>query len=124
MEAPAPYHTAPKGPRDLSAPLAAWLRAQGFTAVEQARPTTATVAAHWLGPQGERFQLDYTWLSGPVPSATCWLRVHYPGQPQPETLFTGQQVRRLREARQLLLGCVRYANARTLARLVPAPAHL
>ena len=94
MEAPAPYHTAPKGPRDLSVPLAAWLRVQGFTATEQAR------------------------------SATCWLRVHYPGQPQAETLFTGQHVRRLREERQLLLGNVRYANARTLAKLVPAPADL
>ena len=120
MEAPAPYAAAPKGPRDLSAALAAWLRTQGFTAVEQSRPATATVAAHWLGPQGERFQFDYTWLAGPVPSAICWLRVRYLGQPQPETLFTGQQVRRLREARQLLLGNVRYANARTLARLVPA----
>ncbi|MDO7853182.1 hypothetical protein [Hymenobacter convexus] len=118
MEAPAPYHAAPKGPRDLSAPLAAWLRTQGFTAVEQVRPTMATVAAHWHGPQGERFQLDYTWLSGPVPGATCWLTVQYPGQLQPETLFTGQQVRRLREARQLLLGSVRYANARLLAPIV------
>lgn len=117
MEAPAPYHTAPQGPRDLSAPLAAWLRAQGFTAVEQARSVSATVAAHWHGPQGERFQFDYSWVSGPVPGATCWLSVQYPGQLQPETLFTGQQVRRLREARQLLLGNVRYANACTLARL-------
>ncbi|MBJ6109464.1 hypothetical protein JAO73_10595 [Hymenobacter sp. BT523] len=121
MEAPALYATAPSGPRDLSVPLAAWLRAQGFTAAEQARPATATVAAHWLGPQGERFQLDYAWVAGPVPSATCWLTVRYPGQLQPETLFTAQHVRRLQEARQLLLGNVRYANARTLAKLVPAP---
>ncbi|WP_201979289.1 hypothetical protein [Hymenobacter rubidus] len=119
MEAPAPYHTASKGPRDLSAPLAAWLRTQGFVATEQVRPTMATVAAHWLGPQGERFQLEYAWVSGPVPSATCWLTVQYPGQPRPETLFTGQLVRRLREARQLLLGSVRYANARLLAPAIP-----
>lgn len=121
MEAPAPYSTAPKGPRDLSVQLATWLRAQGFTATEQARPATATVAAHWLGPQGERFQLDYAWVSGPVPSATCWLSVRYPGQLQPESLFSAQHVRRLKEARLLLLGNVRYANARLLAHLVPAP---
>ena len=121
MEAPAPYSTAPKGPRDLSVQLAIWLRAQGFTATEQARPATATVAAHWLGPQGERFQLDYTWVSGPVPSATCSLSAHYPGQLQPESLFSAQHVRRLKEVRLLLLGNVRYANARLLAHLVPAP---
>ena len=59
-------------------------------------------------------------MAGPVPSATCWLSVHYPGQLQPESLFSAQHVRRLKEARQLLLGNVRYANARLLAHLVPA----
>jgi hypothetical protein len=123
MEAPAPYQTTLQGPRDLSAQLAFWLRTQAFTALEQVRPGSSGLVAHWLGPQGERFQFDYAWVSGPVPSATCWLTVHYPGQLQPESLFSAQNVRRLQDARQLLTGCVRYANARTLARLVPAPAH-
>ncbi len=121
MEARAPYIlAASRGPRNLAAELGAWLRKQGFTATEQAHPSTVTLSAHWLGPQQERFEFTYYWQSGPVPSATCWLTVRYPGQPQAETLFTAQHVRRLREARLLLTNCVRYANARLLA--VPATA--
>ena len=116
METRAPYHTpeAPRGPRNLTRPLAAWLRKLGFVATEQELPHFATVEAHWTGPVGERFQLTYTWSAGPVPDATCWLRVLYAGQGQAETLFTPQKVRRLQEARRLLLHCVRYANARLL----------
>ena len=122
MEARAPYHTpAPKGPRNLARPLAAWLRTQGFTALERELPHYAAVDAHWTGPRGERFQLDYAWSSGPVPSATCRLTVCYPGQAQAEFLFTPQTVRRLRDARLLLTGNQRYANARLLATL-PQPA--
>jgi hypothetical protein len=122
MEAQAPYHTeAPKGPRNLAAELGAWLRTKGFTATEHQHPGTVTLLAYWLGPQYERFELSYCWQSGPVPSATCWLMVRYPGQPQAETLFTAQHVRRLREARLLLTNCVRYANARLLARLAALP---
>lgn len=115
MEARAPYHTLPasKGPRNLAAPLAAWLRTQGFTATEYYQGTT--VAAHWVGSRGEHFQLDYTWVNGPVPDATCRLRVLYAGSSLFETLFSAQRVRRLKEARLLLLGNVRYANARLLA---------
>jgi len=122
MEARASYTSeAPKGPRNLAADLAAWLRSKGFTATEQAHPSVVTVLAYWLGPQQERFELTYSWQSGPVPSATCWLTVRYPGQPQAETLFTAQHVRRLREARLLLTNCVRYANARLLARMAALP---
>jgi hypothetical protein len=114
MEAPAYI------PRNLTVPIAAWLRRQGFTAQERERSATADVAAHWLGPQGERFQLDYAWQAGPAPEATCRLTVLYRDAVFPETLFTAQQVRRLRDVRRLLLGCVRYANARLLANLQPA----
>ena len=120
MEARAPYATpqAPKGPRNLAAPLATWLREQGFTATEQsASPTYALLEACWQGSQGERFQLDYTWASGPVPESTCRLRVYYPGQLTPEVLFTAQAVRRLKEVRLLLLGNRRYDAARLLARM-------
>ena len=102
-------------PRNLAAPLAQWLRAHGFTATEHEHASTVTVLAYWLSPQQERFELTYAWVRGPVPSATCWLTVRCPGQPNTETLFTAQHVRRLEEARRLLCGCVRYANARTLA---------
>jgi hypothetical protein len=119
MEAPVPYHTeAPKGPRNLATELAAWLRKQRFTATEQQPgPVFASVAAHWLGPSGERFELDYLWTGGHLPEAICRLQVRYPGQVTPEVLFTAQRVRRLREARLLLTSNVRYANARTLKKL-------
>ncbi|MGI4760557.1 MAG: hypothetical protein ACRYF0_07625 [Janthinobacterium lividum] len=118
MEDRAPYASAPKGPRNLAAPLAAWLRTQGFTATEQHYATLATVAAHWISLRFERFELTYTWQAGPSPEATCQLQVfsHQLG-PQVEPLFTAQRVRRLREVRLLLTGNVRYANARLLATL-------
>jgi len=120
MEARAPYG-APKGPRNLAAPLAAWLRTQGFVATEQVLATLATVHAHWVAMGGERYELTYIWAAGPVPDATCTLRVLYPQSVWAETLFTAQRVRKLKEVRLLLLGNVRYANARTLATM-PHPA--
>ncbi|MGI4865852.1 MAG: hypothetical protein ACRYFZ_18150 [Janthinobacterium lividum] len=117
MSAPA---ATPTGPRNLALPLAAWLRKLGFTVSERTQPHFAAVEAHWVGPAGERFQLDYVWSAGPVPDATCCLGVLYAGQGRVETLFTPQKVRRLREARLLLLHCVRYANARMLATLTAA----
>ena len=113
MEAPAPYHTAPKGPRNLAAPLAAWLRTQGFTATERQYETMATVGATWLGPRGESFELAYIWVPR-YASATLQLVVRWPGQ-EAENLFGSQQIRRLREVRWLLGSNVRYANARRLA---------
>ncbi|MGI4759885.1 MAG: hypothetical protein ACRYF0_04210 [Janthinobacterium lividum] len=126
MEARAPYHTeAPKGPRNLTAPLAAWLRKQGFTATEQQPgPAYAAVAAYWLGPSGERYELDYLWTGGRFPDATCRLAVRYTGQVTPEVLFTAQRVRRLREARLLLTTNVRYANARVLETLAGLAPHV
>jgi hypothetical protein len=117
MEAPAPYHTAPKGPRNLAEPIAAWLRTQGFEATERQYETMATVGATWLGPWGERFELGYIWVPR-YASATLQLQVRWPGR-EPENLFGPQQVRRLRDVRWLLLGNVRYANARLLASSLP-----
>ena len=121
MEAPAPYHTAPKGPRNLVAPIAAWLRTQGFEATEHPGDEQATLTAIWASPRGERFGVSYLWL--PCYGGTVLtLQVAYPGQTQTEVLFAAQQVRRLRDVRLLLLGNVRYANARLLAGSLPAPA--
>jgi hypothetical protein len=122
METRAPYHTAtPKPPRNLAEPIAQWLREQGFTLTEQTQLHCAAVGGHWQAPRGERFQFTYFWQNGPLPDATCWLEVLYPGQPQAERLFAPQLVRRLRDVRLLVTGNVRYANARTLATL-PQPA--
>lgn len=123
MEERAPYHTAaPKGPRNLAQPLGEWLRAQGFSVLLQELPTYVVLTAHWISPCFERFELTYTWQAGPNSDATCQLRAlsHQLG-PQVNVLFTAQRVRRLKEVRLLLLGNVRYANARTLATM-PHPA--
>jgi len=113
MEAPAPYHTAPKGTRNLAEPIATWLRAQGFTANARQYETMATMGATWLGPRGESFELGYFWIPR-YASATLQLQVRWPGR-EPENLFGSQQIRRLREVRWLLRSNVRYANARRLA---------
>lgn len=124
MENRAPYAmpaAAPRGPRNLTVPLAAWLRTLGFTATEQPYATLSTVAAHWLGPRGERIEFSYIRQAGPVPDATCQLQVCWPGQP-PAKLFGAQRVRRLKDVRLLLLGNVHYHNARLLAKPAPSPA--
>ena len=120
MEDRAPYASAPSGPRNLTVPLAAWLRTLGFTATEQHYATMATLAAHWIGPRGERFELGYIWSARPHTDATCQLQVRWPGR-EAENLCGSQRVHRLKEVRSLLLGNVRYHNARTLATL-PHPA--
>lgn len=119
MEDRATYQTpqALRGPRNLTRFLAEWLRTQGFTATEVEKPAFATVNAHWLGSQGERFELDYTWAMGPFPESVCRLRVRYAGQLTPEILFTAQAVRCLKDVRLLLLGNRRYDAARLLARM-------
>jgi hypothetical protein len=115
MEKRALYHTtAPKGPRNLAEPIATWLREQGFAVIERHYDGQAYVAATWTGPRG-----DYNWVPR-YQSATLQLHVHWLGQVA-HNLFGAQQVRRLRDVRLLLLGNVRYANARTLATL-PHPA--
>jgi len=121
MEDRAPYHTsAPKAPRNLAAPLAEWLRSQGFTVTERHYDTMATVAATWTGLRGDCFELGYVWSSGRCANATIQLQVRWPSR-EAENLFGSQRVRRLRDVRLLLLGNVRYANARLLATL-PHPA--
>jgi hypothetical protein len=120
MEGQDPSNTpAPRGDRDLSAPLAAWLRTQDFIALERAHADFVAVAASWLSPRHDRFELEYIWQRVPDghAEATCRLRVCYAHEWDFTTLFTAQRVRRLSEARLLLLGNVRYANARTLARV-------
>ncbi len=112
MEDRAPY-TPAGGPRNLAAPLAAWLRTQGWTCTEHTVPGVWQVNAHWYGPHEERFELRYLW-ERVAQRATCQLQVLGYGR-LPEHLFSAQHVRRLREARALVSNCVRYANARRLA---------
>lgn len=120
MEDQAPY-TPAGGPRNLAAPLAAWLRTQGWVAVELALPCLHTLSATWHSAQQERFELTYIWQPTPHAEATCRLRVLSYRQ-LPELLFASQHVRRLREARALVGNCVRYANARLVAQLASSTA--
>jgi hypothetical protein len=122
MEARAPYHTsAAKAPRNLAAAIATWLREQGFKVEERYYDDTlATVGATWMGSRGDSFELAYIWTSGRHANATLQLQARWLGH-EPQNLFGSQQVCHLREVRLLLLGNVRYANARTLATL-PHPA--
>ena len=118
MEARASYHTeAPKGPRNLAQPLGEWLQSQGFSTQLQTLPNYVVLTAQWISVRFERFELTYTWQAGPAPDATLQLRTlsHQLG-PQVEVLFTAQRVRRLKEVRLLLLGNVRYHNARLLSK--------
>ena len=121
MENRAPYHTAPKPPRNLAEPIATWLREQGFAVIERQYEGMATVGATWVGPRGDRFELAYSWVAY-YQSATLQLQARWLGQ-EPQNLFGSQQVRRLREVRLLMLGNVRYANAQLLA-TTPQPSLL
>jgi len=115
MSTPAP--TPATGPRNLAAPLAAWLRTQGFTASETEHPTLSLVEAHWIGPSGERFQLDYRWQQLATGRVVAYrLEVLYAGESTATSLFVGQTVWHLRDARLLLTSNLRYATARQLVR--------
>jgi len=116
MEDQAPYGQ--PGPRNLAAPLAAWLRTQGWTTTEQVLPAMQTLSAHWYSAQQERFELTYLWQAAPHADATCRFRVLSYGQ-LPELLFASQHVRKVKDARLLVTNCVRYANARLLAQAAP-----
>lgn len=118
MEARAPYHAAaPSGPRNLTVHVAAWLREQGFTALEADHGPLATVEAHWLSPAGHRFDYCYQWSQL---KAIVSLTLYYPGERQPLDLVRGQHVGRLREARRLLLDDARFRAVRQAARGQPA----
>lgn len=118
MEARAPYHTAaPSGPRNLAVHIATWLREQGFTALEADHGILATVEAHWVSPEGHRFDYYYQW--SPL-KAIVSLTLCYPGERLPLDLIRGQHVGRLREARRLLLDDARFRAVRQAARGHPA----
>lgn len=118
MEARAPYHAAPSGPRNLTAPVAAWLRELGFTATEADHGPIATVEAHWQSPEGLRFYLDYQWSAL---KATVSLALYYPGERNPLDLIRSQHVGRLREVRRLLHGDARFRAAWLAAKSQPIP---
>lgn len=119
MEARAPYHAAPSGPRNLTVQVAAWLRGLGFAAREADHGTIATVEANWLTPEGHRFDYYYQWSAE---KAIVSLTLCYASELRAMDLVAGQHVRRLREARRLLLDDEHYRAERQLARARPVAA--
>lgn len=102
------------GPRNLAPYIGEWLRKIGFTATEQVLPGVTILAAHWDAPGRTRFYLEYTHSSGTLADATCCLWVRKPSGGL-SVLFKNQQVHRLKQLRELLLGNVRYKEARAAA---------
>lgn len=122
MEAAAPYAAAPRGPRNLTLPLAAWLRRMGFAVLEQGN---AGATGTWAVPDCSwRFQLTYAYSAegGGILQLLELSDEHRPGvKVQVQTAH----VARLRECRFLLLSNAAYADARraALAAGTLLPAH-
>ena len=116
MEERAPYGLpAPApGPRNLTLPLAQWLRRMGFLVQEQGGVSPTALAATWRAPDGLLYEASYAFAptSGGIfqllARADNALLPHY-------GLVQKAEINRLREARFLLLSNVFYADARKAA---------
>lgn len=97
-------------PRNLTVPLAAWLRRLGFTVLEQGGVRPTALGATWVDAQGV-FSFIYVYSAT---GATAHLE-HFHDNGYTHTLVALHQVRRLREARFLLLNNVAYDQARQAA---------
>lgn len=111
MEAPAPYYAAgagAQGPRNVAVPLAAWLRRLGFSVREHGGAAPTGLEATWaFGPHAV-YAVSYAFdaASGGL------LRI---SRNRHQLQVAGADVRRLREARYLLLSCRDYAADREAA---------
>jgi hypothetical protein len=106
--------------RNLVVPLAQWLRTMGFAVLEHGWPAPTSLTATWqapaAGPQaGACYTLDYCFVAGA--SALRLVRTTAAHPHHVDKLVDGAWVRRLREARYLLLSCQHYSldRARALA---------
>lgn len=121
-----PLATTPaKGPHNLAAELAAWLRKMGFTVLEQGGVVPTALEATWRAPDGLLYQASYTFtVAGGV-----FQLLAYTSHLSPAADYRGlvhkAEVNRLREARFLLTSNVFYAEARKAALLAGTlqPAH-
>ena len=121
-------HNPPAGPRNLTSPLAAWLRKMGFTVLEQGGVAPDALEATWRAPDGLLYQVTYAHVpQGPG----VFQLLAYEGRGSLAQEYRGlvhkAEINRLREARFLLLSNVFYADARRQAlaagSLVPAHAY-
>lgn len=113
MGAPA----AAQGPAapNLTAPLAAWLRRMGFTAMEYAGGWTDTVQASWYTEAGHRFQVEYVYARATTGLGTFRLWFYPASSRMPDALVADITVRRLKQARYLLTQNHAYALHRATA---------
>ena len=107
---PLDHNPAPgTGPRNLTVPLAAWLRRMGFTVIEQGGAAPTALDAVWMQAPGTGYQLTYLAHGG-----VLRLLRHSPAQPN-QVLVESANVQRLREARLLLCSSTYYADSRRAA---------
>ena len=122
------------GPRNLTVPLAAWLRKMGFTVLEQGGTVPTALAAAWK-PFLARWTYELTYcfrpgLTGIVrltkTTPNDWAHLSGYFQKDVAVLVELAEVNRLREVRLLLLSNFSYAEARAieLAAGTLKPAHL
>ena len=116
MEDRAPYGqpAPPPGPRNLTVPLAGWLRRMGFLVQEQGGVVPTALQATWRAPDELLYQVSYAFephVGGifQLLAHTDNLVVVHRG------LVHKANVHRLREARFLLLSNIFYATARQQA---------
>lgn len=111
---------APAGFRNLTVPLAAWLRKMGFTVTEHGWPAPTALTATWTepasvaGPGGVRYTLDYCFVAGAGALRLVRTPAPAPGA-QLHVLVEGAWVGRLKEARYLLLSSQSYQLSRQRA---------
>lgn len=107
-----PLLPTPPSFRNLTGPLAAWLRKMGFTVLEKGPAEAPSyLSATWCDFDETVFEVGYTFV--PEAGGLFRLLVHYPQGAQPRYPLVDQaQVRRLSEARFLLLSNVYYAQRR------------
>ena len=100
------------GTRNITLLLAVWLRRMGFTVVEQGGLVPTALSAHWVSPSFHWYKLDYVF----APTGGVLRLVHYAIPHDFDVLIDGATVHRLREARFLLMSCVRYDFDRKTAK--------
>jgi len=97
-----------KGPHNLTAPLAAWLRRMGITVLEQGGAAPTALTASWRAPDGGLLlQASYHFAPDGAGGTFQLLASQPPASPR--SLVQQAEINRLREARFLLTSNSCYA---------------
>lgn len=113
MEERAPYGQPAPASRNLTAPLAKWLRGLGFSVLEQGGTLPTSLAATWRASDGLLYEVSYAFAQH---EGVFQLLARQDDATQPHHgLVHKAQVKRLREVRFLLLSNTFYREARQAA---------